>query len=170
MRARGIYRWVGVALVCALVVPAAAEASSASAVAADVCNGDECNGYPSTGARLDYAAASGEPNALELSFADEVVALRDFGATISAGDRCTSVSAHEVACQLEVSPASGIPPKVVVQLGDLDDTLTIVGAFPFEMSTTAGGGSDEVSGGPRDDLVDGGPGDDRLAGGTATTI
>jgi hypothetical protein len=165
MRARRIHRWLGVALACALIGPAVTEASSAHATVADVCTADECNGYPSTGARLEYAAASGEPNALELAFADDVVALHDPGATISAGDLCTSASAHDVACRLDDASASGIPPMVVVQLGDLDDALAIVGTFPFAMTTNAGEGSDVIAGGPKDDILDGGPGDDRLAGG-----
>ena len=111
---------------------------------ADVCPAEfECNGYPSSPAGLEYEAAAGEANAVELSFADAAATLRDPGAAVSAGNACTSASEHEAACRLPDD--GGGPPQAVVLLGDLDDTFTILGAFPFRVRTDAGPGNDTIT-------------------------
>jgi Ca2+-binding RTX toxin-like protein len=163
MRARRMHRWLGVVVGCVLIAPSAAGASSARVKSSDVCPAEfECNGFPTSAATVEYEAAAGEPNALELSFADAIATLRDPGVAVSAGNACTSVSVHEAACRPD---DEGGPPGVAVRLGDLDDTLTIVGAFPFKTTIDAGPGSDMISDGPEGDYLDGGTGDDRVAGG-----
>lgn len=165
MRVRRLHGWLGVALACVLIAPAVAAASGARVIAPDVCDAEECNGYPSSGAVVEYEAAAGEPNALELSFGDGVAMLRDPGAAVSVGQSCASVSVHEAACRLDEAATAGIPPRVAVRLGDLDDTLRIVGAFPLRTRIDAGPGNDVVSGSPDSDELIAGPGDDQLNGG-----
>ena len=139
-----------------------AAASTARVVDAPGCDAAqfECNGFVPGPPTVAYGAAAGESNALELSFADGVVTLRDLGAAISASDACTSVSAHEAACRLAGSP------QFSLALGDMADTLAISGG-PFALGTSidAGAGDDRVTGGDGRDSLSGGDGRDSLAGG-----
>ena len=97
-------------------------------------------------------------NALELSFVDRVVTLRDPGATVSASTPCTSASAHEATCPVGSA-------DFALRLGDLADTFTILGPFLFGVGIYAGPGDDVVAGGAGRDFVDAGPGDNRVTGG-----
>lgn len=100
MRAKHVHKSLGVVVGCVLLAPAGAAASTATVIAAPGCDFKqfECNGFVPGPPTVRYGAAPGEANTLELSFVDGVATLRDPGAAISAGEACTSVSAHEAAC------------------------------------------------------------------------
>src|SRR4051794_11104321 len=169
-RSQTLQRWLGVVSGCLLVAPSPVAASTATVAKGDECDAVmfECNGFPAPPPVVTYTAAVGEPNAVELSFADGVVTLRDPGAVLSARTACTSVSAHEATCRPgDVSGAAGAAgfADFVVSLGDLADTFAIVGPFQRATGIDAGPGDDVVSGGSGRDSLTGGTGDDRLAGG-----
>ena len=147
-----------VASLACLAGPAVASTASISYI--DPCAPDdlECKA-PSPPPIVGYAAAAGESNALELSFADGVVTLRDPGAAVSAESGCTSVSEHEAACR------TGGGPQFSIGLGDLADTFSIVGAYILPTAIGGGDGDDVITGGPGHDSVAGGAGDDRVSGG-----
>ena len=98
-----------VALV-ALAAPALAQASTAHVVFP-----------PDSGSLFSYIAAPGETNQVEASLLAGTVTIRDTGASITAGDGCVSVDAHEVTC------AVGIHDRLGVALDDLGDSLTLEG-------------------------------------------
>jgi RTX calcium-binding nonapeptide repeat (4 copies) len=106
----------------------------------------------------------------------------DAGAPIVPGDGCTPIDAHSVRCA--AGPGQMGLPAATVDLGDMDDQLTVEG-FGAGVRAHGGEGSDRLAGassllgGPGDDqlvagpdpnptfgaVLDGGPGDDRLVGG-----
>ena len=170
-------------LVVALVVlaaPGLAQASTAHVVFP-----------PDSGSRFSYIAAPGETNQVEVSLLAGTVTIRDTGASITAGDGCVSVNAHEVTCAL------GIHDHLGVTLNDLDDSLTLEGdgvgwdvrggegadtlvdscptgcGFLFGgpgddtlqgRGISGGAGDDTLTGSPKRDSIGGGPGNDTLSG------
>jgi Ca2+-binding RTX toxin-like protein len=128
------------------------------------------------GTLFHYTAEPGEMNQVEASIAAGTVTIRDTGASITAGDGCVSVDAHEVNCDLGINDFLGMT------LGDLDDSLTLLGEGPQFWLVTGGGGADTLvdscsagcgfpmHGGAGNDTlqgrsIDGGAGDDTLTGG-----
>jgi Ca2+-binding RTX toxin-like protein len=145
-----------------LAAPSVAQASTAKVVFP-----------PDFGSLFSYIAAPGETNQVEVSLLAGTVTIRDTGASITAGDGCVSVDAHEVTCAL------GIHDQLGVTLDDLDDSLTLEGDG-VDWEVRGGDGADTLvdscptgcgflSGGPGDDtlqgsLISGGAGDDTLTG------
>jgi Ca2+-binding RTX toxin-like protein len=153
--------WLLMALVL-LAAPSVAQASTAKVV------------FPSdSGSAFSYIAAPGETNQVEVSLLAGTVTIRDTGASITAGDGCVSVDAHEVTC------AVGIHDQLGVALDDLGDSLTLEGDG-VDWDVRGGDGADTLvdscptgcgflSGGPGDDTlqgrgISGGAGDDTLTG------
>jgi Ca2+-binding RTX toxin-like protein len=121
-----------------------------------------------------YTAAPGEMNQVEASIDAGFVTIRDTGASIIAGDGCVSVDAHEVNCDL------GVNDFLRMTLGDLDDSLTLLGGDPQFWLVTGNRGADTLvdscsafcglmrGGADNDTLqgrdIDGDAGDDTLTG------
>ena len=139
---------VAVAGALAAVAPAVA-----GAFTADVTNG-----------QLHYTAAAGEANNLTLTADSDFFHLSDPNALITHGPGCIKGSpSHTVTCGvLSVNGA-------VIQLGDLNDTLT-VGAFPFGVVAHGQGGNDTFHGGPHGDSLFGDAGADTLDGRGGTDV
>jgi hypothetical protein len=104
-----------------------------------------------------YDAAPGEANRLRVSLvagSHGVVDVRDEGASIAVGDRCTAVSPNEARCD-----AAADFVDVVVDVKELDDEVTI--EPPLYGLVLGGDGNDTLLGGCQ---LTGGPGDDVLRG------
>ena len=120
---------------------------------------------------IEYRAEPGEANAVTITQTADASAssryeITDAGATISAGDGCTAVSAHEVECVADTRA------RLSVRLGDSDDSFSslllparCVGCLSLALG--GGGGNDTLAGGPTVDVLHGGAGDDALRGGGA---
>jgi Ca2+-binding RTX toxin-like protein len=125
---------------------------------------------------LSYLAGTGEANQLTLVRSEEEtssssVRLIDRGATIAAGEGCSSVSDHEAVCAGVVS--------ALVHVGDLDDSVTVVGtienccdgttwdevAVLIPATITGGDGDDTLTGSDARDLLSGNAGADALSAG-----
>ncbi len=128
---------------------------------------------PDSGSLFSYIAAPGETNQVEASLLAGTVTIRDTGASITAGDGCVSVDAHEVTC------AVGIHDQLGVALDDLGDSLILEGDG-VDWDVRGGDGADTLVdscptgcgflfGGPGNDTlqgrgISGGGGDDTLTG------
>lgn len=137
-------------------------------------------------ATLRYVADPGEANDLSIDFASGSatgIDVRDSGATIAVGAGCTSLSAHEVRCDL----TSG--DLINASLRDGNDILSISHFFDSGGGRLSGGNGDDLIrgndvsgtneillGGRGDDslfgrggseFLDGGPGADDFIGGTS---
>jgi Ca2+-binding RTX toxin-like protein len=109
---------------------------------------------------FDYTAAPGEMNQVEASIDAGFVTIRDIGASITAGEGCVSVDAHEVNCDLR--PLNDF---LGMGLGDLDDSLSFTDQGPEAWTVRGGGGADTLVDCPSGcGLLDGGPGNDTLTG------
>jgi hypothetical protein len=115
--------------------------------------------------RLD--ARFGEVNGVKFSegspFGTYVV--EDSAGLTAVGPECTQVSPFQGQCL--IADATGTPiNKVVLDLGNRDDTSTVATVFGFVPVEVDGGfGDDTLSGGAQDGYtVKGGPGDDKIEG------
>lgn len=112
-----------------------------------------------------YQAVPGEANQVVASVpAFRMVTIHDSGATITAGAGCLSVDPHEVSCAVSDERCCG---RNIVQLGDLDDTLTLANGFIHGSFDVRGGAGEDTL---NDDCLScgrlhGGPGNDTLTGG-----
>jgi Ca2+-binding RTX toxin-like protein len=182
MRARGPARWrrilVGAAMLLgALVLPAGANAATANV----------------SGGNLNFFAAQGEANDLNIEKDGGVFRVFDGAAPVTAGGGCSQRSIHRVSCT-----SAGVT-LVRVFAGDQDDdVLTLIGStdallaggpgidtligsegvdtisagrggFGFTSETLRGNGGEDTLNGPTtsngSSFLDGGPGDDQLLGG-----
>jgi Ca2+-binding RTX toxin-like protein len=143
---RGLFGRGLVVVGLALLVPANAFGSTVSRVVE--------NGIGS----LEYYAAQGEANDLEIVSADDrTMTIMDAGESIFAGDGCVQVDAHQVTC----SPVD----SATFFLADLEDTAAVAGGTV--RLTIIGGSEDDdltVCAACRGTLI-GGSGDDTLRGG-----
>jgi Ca2+-binding RTX toxin-like protein len=158
---------------CGVIAPAAS-ASTAGVSVGQFYDTPEADPYYE--ASLAYTADPGEANDVRVSQASGVVSLADLGATIRAGQGCTSVDAHHVTCQ---SPQSDAPlVSGSFDLGDLGDHMTLDASVAFYPVVDGGGGDDVLDasagptsvlrGGEGDDHLTGGPGRDDLTGGAGS--
>ena len=124
---------------------------------------------------LSFSAGPGEANRLTVIRAPSTFRVIDPGATVVPGVGCTATGPSQIDCV-----AQGVR-RVQIQLGDLDDTLTlgistrtIADGGDGNDTLEGGEGSDDLLGGPGNDglfagdgfdLVDGGAGADTLSGG-----
>jgi Ca2+-binding RTX toxin-like protein len=118
---------------------------------------------------VHYVAAPSETNAVELTGlaaqSDSVVTFSDATAAMTPGQACAPTAAIEVTCRPFDVPADNMSTGIAVLLGDLDDTLTVDGAFPYGVAGDGGAGNDRLGGGPQADGLDGGEGSDTVSGG-----
>ena len=114
-------------------------------------------------------AAPSETNAVELTGlaaqSESVVTFRDATAAMTPGEACATTATIEVTCRPFDVPADNMSTGIAVLLGDLDDTLTVDGAFPYGVAGDGGAGNDRLGGGPQADGLDGGEGSDAVSGG-----
>src|SRR6266511_5116940 len=132
---------VVIAVVAALVVPAAAKAGVATVA----------------GGTAEYVARSGEANAVSVTFNGTDIVVRDTGARVMARRGCRRVSASEARCY-----PSGVS-EVLVDLGDLAYTSLL--EVPVFATQLGGPGNDVLNGGRQTDALDGGTGADAMSGG-----
>src|SRR6266542_3989681 len=132
---------VVIAVVAALVVPAAAKAGVATVA----------------GGTAEYVARSGEANAVSVTFNGTDIVVRDTGAGVISSRGCRRVSASEARCD-----PSGVS-EVLVDLGDLADTSLV--EVPVFATQLGGPGNDVLNGGSQTDALDGGTGADAMSGG-----
>jgi Ca2+-binding RTX toxin-like protein len=106
-----------------------------------------------------YTAAPGETNQVDLGITGDTITVHDSGASITAGDGCTPVDAHEVTCTITLIDG------LHADLDDLDDTLTLAGD-PFGWQVKGGSGADTLldSCATGCGFLFGGPGSDTLQG------
>jgi Ca2+-binding RTX toxin-like protein len=130
---------------------------------------------------IHFDGAPGERNALTVARAGDDVLIRDDGAKIEPGFRCTAIDEHAVRCvHLKEQTINGLVRLVEVSLGDQDDTLS---AGRGLLAKADGGDGDDVlqgagqmNGDAGDDVLDGGgrlnggPGRDKLYGGPSGAI
>jgi RTX calcium-binding nonapeptide repeat (4 copies) len=118
------------------------------------------------GDEVVFAAAAGEVNSVLLRYtADDSDPSRptaywtavDTDSPLVAGDSCQAIDVHAVRCQQR--PAS----TARVELGDLDDRLTVEANSETEVVADGGAGRDHLTGIDGGYGFDGGPGDDQLA-------
>jgi Ca2+-binding RTX toxin-like protein len=152
----------------------------------------EAVGEEGTLVDLDYGAAPGEANRLTLLqgapiAGDPTIIVRDTGATITAGEGCTSISPGEAVCRM---PVGDFDNSISVGLDDGNDTADARGVRSAKIllegglgadtlrgsrlrvnalfgDTIAGrrqGGADTLVGGRAGDFLLGGPRDDALDG------
>jgi Ca2+-binding RTX toxin-like protein len=139
-----------VAAITAALTALGAPAASAGTIADEV---ETVFGTPLT--RVQFTAADGEPNSLEIAEAGDSFSFRDATAPLVASGRCTSADGGAL-CPAELDTLG-------FSLGDGDDRLTMTFyAFTF---IDAGPGADVVSTGDGWDTIDGGEGDDQLSAG-----
>ncbi len=109
------------------------------------------------GTTLRYNAAPGEANTLTITQSGAEFAVSD-GVPVTPGAGCASVDATSATC-------SGAT-LIRVNVGDLDDTVTIDAPTPSEIFGQTG--NDILTGGAGNDTIDGKEGDDTLTGGDGT--
>jgi Ca2+-binding RTX toxin-like protein len=108
---------------------------------------------------VDYKAAAGEANKLDVVINGKVAEISDPGATsITAGANCTSVNPKKVTC---TNPGTDAIDVFLGDLGDGNDTFAISGG---SANVGGGPGNDELTGGALDDTLRGGGGTDTLDG------
>jgi Ca2+-binding RTX toxin-like protein len=153
------------ALLVLALVPATAHAGLARVVTEDEPNSNV--GAFSNVVR--FAAYHGETNGVTAwttgsGESSTVFHFADAGATIDAGDGCTSVSTHEVSCAGDLSGFGSI------RLGDGNDTFRMLpgNAASQDEQALGGTGDDTLTGGDGTDFLDGGPGRDELHGGAGS--
>ncbi|HEU4657623.1 MAG TPA: calcium-binding protein [Capillimicrobium sp.] len=165
-------------LVATIAVSAAAAAgAAASASAATVAVGVTGKGMFKDYEAV-YTAAPGEANRLTVERVgddDKVIRLTDPGATITPGEKCTSIDPHTARCSVEGVPyrqdLNNVLFRVRALTGDGDDRIRSIGKFGPLLTADAGAGDDVVRGSDRGDVIDGGGGTDRLFGrGRSDTI
>lgn len=143
------------ALAALCVVPATA---SAATVSLDP-GGDELP------VSVDYKAAAGENNKLEVVVNGKVAEISDPGAaSITAGANCTSVNPKKVTC---TNPGADAIDVFLGDLGDGNDTFAMTGG---STNVDGGPGNDELNGGAIDDTLRGGGGTDTLNGNAGSDI
>jgi Ca2+-binding RTX toxin-like protein len=150
----------GLVVLGAVILSAApARASTVSVVQADSCDGDvACDKY-AAGHPVPVtviAGAPGEANRITVTRVGHTWLVRDDGALLTGCSTCP------------VTPGEGGIAGLRVDLGDGDDTLTLVTGQ--QTVVDAGDGADTVAGGPEDDTIDGGLGADRLTGGEGDDV
>src|SRR3954468_1943592 len=115
----------------ALVLPAAASASTASV----------------TGGVLDYVAAPGEVNNLTISYPNGVYTLHDSGAaTMTAGTGCTPGGSHTITCG-----SIGSLTAMSIDLGDQNDIENSQLLVFTPVTGHGGAGNDTISTGGAND-------------------
>lgn len=154
------------ALAACLVLPGAAAASTAKVVIADSCAGNvACSKYGG-GQPLSfvtYTAAPGEANRVVAARAGGEITLTDPAATITVEAPCRALGPNRASC-----PGATVAPtisRLVVDLGDGADTLSLGAGVGALTALDGGEGDDAIAGGGDEDLIDGGRGADTLSGG-----
>ncbi len=155
------------ALLLAIVLPLAAPAPVFAARAEIT---EKVNGAGGREPTLTYTAAPGERNRITMTrgIADVQVTIRDDGADIVPGASCVADDSHTVRCTQQPYVLNGVafrlPPRVLIDAGDGDDTVT-TGGYGYEDALVFGGdGADVLTGGGH---LAGGPGDDVI---TSTSV
>jgi Ca2+-binding RTX toxin-like protein len=136
-----------------LLLPAAAQAATVSAEA-----------VPGRGVVyyvVTYSAAPGEANDLTEQPAPDGITLVDTGAEMTAGEGCTTITAHSATCTRADTSAS-----LHASLGDEKDHFTSEGPG-FDVQ--GGPGDDVLDGGAAGGYLRGGDGEDLLQGGKTVT-
>ncbi len=105
---------------------------------------------------ITYFAAPGEQNDVTIEPTSGGFRISDPGATITAGNACTTVDAHTVLCD----PNTATPP-LSIGLGDMNDRVTVPAALGLGSLITGDAGDDVLTGGCN---MNGGPGNDVLRG------
>jgi hypothetical protein len=138
------------------ILPAAAHAATVKVVAE----------LPDLGpwGGVDYRAAPGESNRLELFKVDDTtIRVVDPGATITPGAGCTTTDTHTVVCSATGFDTNGLISSNVL-LGDMNDTAN---SHTIGLTADGGPGDDRLeSSSPVAGTLNGGGGHDTLLGGT----
>ena len=141
----------------------AAPSALAARVKVDPIISQASEGLP-IGHQMSFIADQGEANAVTVTDVAGVVTIRDAVAPVVAPIGCQQVDPRAVTCR----PSSG-PIKVVVALGDNDDSLSLNTAADGTI-VDGGPGNDVLVGGPGDDSLDGDIGNDLIAGGAGDDL
>lgn len=136
------------AVAAALTIPSAATAATVQLEPGDA----------ESGSRLEYDAAPGEANKLDVKVTGPTAEISDPGANIAPGANCTATNAKKVTC---TNPAGPRVDGLHVKLLDENDTFQVAGVFA---SVDAGPGNDTLDGGELTDVFIGGGGTDTLRG------
>jgi RTX calcium-binding nonapeptide repeat (4 copies) len=149
-------RWGLAGMALALIAAPAARASTAEIVTVDV--GDRIDVIEQE--QLIVSAGKGEPNRLRLrARGSGGVEVRDTGARLRAGDRCSRKSRHVVVC----TPDDVIE-VIEVSAGNRNDRVALAKRLPGDVSVSGGPGDDRLSGSRDAEGMSGGAGNDRLTG------
>ena len=119
-----------------------------------------------TGA-LTYTAAPGELNNVRIAVQDGgAVTVSDLSAPLSAGAGCAADGQDRATC------SGGTITRLLIDTGDLDDSVDLAGGLPATIDGGAGkdllrggAGADALRGGAGDDVLDGRGAADQMAGG-----
>lgn len=153
-----------VALVAMVVAASLAAPAPAAAATVERVQGVDSRGTPFDSFSIEYAAAPGEANDLEIRLEANAVTFSDRGQSLEATN-CEQVDPSTARC------GTGAP--VTIKLGDGDDTARVVDtrapgtAAYLALEIDAGTGADRLTGGPGYEIfTDGGDGEaDHFTGG-----
>ena len=114
---------------------------------------------------IEYKAAAGEANKLDVTVTNSTAEITDNGAgSITPGANCVSNGAKKVTC---TAPGAARIDVVLADLGDENDTFKIAGT---SSNVDGGPGNDNLDGGAIDDTFRGGGGTDNLDGKAGSDI
>jgi hypothetical protein len=123
------------------------------------------------GDALRVIAAPGEANQLTVARAptDLSLTVTDWGAPLTAGPGCTIAADGSAGCATPAAASTLSPPRIEIDSGDLDDSVTVAAELPAQIlggdgddRLTGGVGDDSLLGGAGADFADGGHGDDAI--------
>ena len=115
--------------------------------------------------QVEYKAAAGENNKLDVTVNGKIAEINDPGATsITAGANCVANNPKKVTC---TNPGTDNIDVVHAELGDGNDTFAQTGTSTY---VDGGPGNDELNGGAIDDTLRGGGGTDTLNGNAGADI
>ncbi len=154
-------------MVLVALVPATSMAATVRVAPRPVPNADDCPGGvgPCAYAVIEYRAAAGEANRLEIGAAgpERTYRVRDDGATIQPGEGCEMQGSQNVRCTIPSDARWG---EVDARLGDMDDTSTL--SVEILNTFRGGAGNDTLDGSATTDYLYGDAGRDRLVGGAGS--
>jgi RTX calcium-binding nonapeptide repeat (4 copies) len=142
-----------------LALAPAADAATVSGELVHCTGGSECRYFTVPRLGVVFAAAPGEVNRLEVHAEPPGVRIQDAGATVAAGDYCTSLTEHEARCGPRPDePTSGL--GLGVRTGDGADVAFLdFGSALLGPGDDTGRGSGAIQGGPGNDDIRAVPGE-----------
>jgi hypothetical protein len=160
----------------ALAAPAPAIAARAEVVRTASSPPGDDGRFTRVFSTIHFDAAPGERNAVTVTRTSDGAEIRDDGAPIEPGNRCTAIDEHAVRClHVREATVNGIAEGVELRLGDGDDALSGTGiraygddgddALTGGWSLNGGAGNDVLTGTSSSEVLNGGPGSDQLHGG-----